>query len=108
MRWRVSNVSFLWCSNGLHEVIRVLERAFNRFRSITTEAAATFRADDGRESFRFNWWESVNHDIFDPVSMVTRTAAILVPIARTCEWFVGLWFQRILVHLVIPQTIRTL
>ena len=89
-------------------MIRVLKRAFYLFRGVATEAAAAFRADDVGESFRLNRWESVNNDIFDPVSIVTRTAAILVPIARSCEWFVGLWFQRILVHLVIPQTIRTL
>lgn len=104
----VSNVSFLWCSNGLSDVVGVLERAFNRFRGITTEATATFRADDGRESFWFNWWESVNNDIFDPVRMVTRTAAILVPVARAGEGFVGGWFQRILVHRATPQTIRPL
>jgi len=98
----------MYSRGSLRDVIRVLERAFCRFRSITTEAAAAFRTDDGRESFRFNRWESVNHDIFDPVSMATRTAAILVPIARTCEGFVGLWVQRILVHRVIPRTIRTL
>ena len=86
----------------------MLKRAFYRFRGVTTEAVAAFRADEGRESFRFNRWESVNNDIFDPVSVVTRTAAILVPIARSCEWFVGLWFQRILVHRAIPQTIRIL
>ncbi len=101
-------VGFICCTIRLRGMIRVLERAFYLFRSDTAEAAAAFRADDGRESFRLNRWESVNNDIFDPVGMVTRTAAIFVPIARTCEWFVGLWVQRILVHLVIPQTIRTL
>jgi len=83
-------------------MIRVLERAFYRFGSVTTKAAAAFRADDGRESFRFNRRESVNHDVFDPVGMATRTAAILVPIARTGEWFVGLWFQRVLVYRATP------
>ena len=86
----------------------MLKRAFHRFRDVTTEAAAAFRADDGRESFRFNRRESVNHDFFDPVGMVTRTAAILVPIARSCEGFVRLWLQWFLAHLVTPQIIRTL
>ena len=104
---RVSVVGVLCVTIGSRCMIRVLKRVFYGFRSITTEAAAAFRADDGRESFRFNRRESVNHDVFDPVSMVTRTAAILVPIARACEGFVGWWVQRILVHLVIPQTIRT-
>jgi len=93
---------------GSRGMIRVLERPFHRFGSITAEAAAAFRADDGRESFRFHGRKSVNHDIFDPVRMVTRTAAILVPIARPGEWFVELWVQWILVHLVTPQIIRTL
>jgi len=104
----MSAVGFI-CTNRSGGVIRVLERTFHRFRAVITEAAATFWADDGRESFRFNWRESVNNDIFDPISMVTRTAAILEPIARSCPWFVGfLWFQRALVHLATPQTIRTL
>ena len=89
-------------------MIWVLKRVFYLLRGVTTEAAAAFRAYDGRESLGFNRWEGVNNDIFDPVGMVTRTAAILVPIARSCEWFVGQWLQRFLVHLVIPQTIRTL
>jgi len=80
----------------------MLERAFYRFGSITTKAAPAFRADDGRESFGFHRWESVNHDFFDPVRMVTGTAAILVPIARTGEGFVGWWFRRVLVHRGTP------
>jgi len=88
-------------------MIRVFKRAFYLFRSVTAEAAAAFRADDVRESFRFNRWKSVSNDIFDPVGMATRTAAVSVPIARSCEWHVGLWVQLILVHL-IPQTIRIL
>ena len=70
-------------------MIRVLKREFYWFRGVTAEAAAAFRADEGRESFGFNRRESVHNDIFDPVRMVTRTAAILVPIARSCEGFVG-------------------
>ena len=80
----------------------MLERAFYGFGSITTKAAAAFRADDGRESFGFNWRERVNHDVFDPICMVTGTAAILVPIARTGKGFVGLWFRRVLVHRANP------
>ena len=104
----VSEVGVICFTIKLRGVIRVLKRAFYLFRGVTTEATTAFRADDVGESFRLNRWESINNDIFDPVGMVTRTAAILVPIARTCEWHVGLWVQRILVHLVIPQTIRTL
>ena len=104
----MSVVDVLCVTIGSSGVIRVLERAFYRFGSVATEAAAAFRADDGRESFRFNRRESVNNDIFDPVGMPTRTAAILVPIARACEWFVWLQFRRFVVHRVTPQTIRTL
>ena len=68
-------------------MIRVLERAFYLFRGITTKAAAAFRAYDGRESFRLNRRESVNNYIFDPVCMVTRTAAVFVP-------FAGIWIER--------------
>ena len=100
---------FCILQSRLEGVIRVLERTFHWFRWITTEVTAAFGADDGSQSPRFGFWERINNDIFDPVSMVTGTAAILVPIARSCEWFVGLlWFQWALVHLVIPQTIRTL
>ena len=99
---RVSVVGVLCDTIGSRGMVGVLTRAFHRFRGVATKAAAAFRADDGRESFRFNRRESVNHDFFDPVSMVTRTAAILVPIARTGEWFVGLWLKRVLVHRATP------
>ena len=105
---RVSNVSILWCSNGLHDVIRVLERMFYRFRGVIPELSAAFRADDGSPSPRFHRRERVNNDIFDPVRMATRTAAIPVPVARAGEGFVGGWFQRVLVHRATPQTIRIL
>jgi len=105
---RVSEIDFLCCTFRSRGMVRMLKRAFYRFRGVATEAAAAFRADDGRESFRFNRRESVNNDIFDPVSMATRTAAILVPIARSCEWLVRLQFQRVVAHRAIPQTIRIL
>ena len=104
----MSEVDFICCIKGLGGVIRALKRAFYLFRSVPTEAAAAFRADNVGESFRLNRWESINNDIFNPVGMATRTTAIPVPIAGTCEWFVWLQFQRIVVHLAIPQTIRTL
>ncbi len=67
-------------------MIWVLSGVFCRFRGVTTEAAAAFRAYDGRESFRLNWRESVNNDIFNPVCMVTRMAAVFVP-------FAGIWIE---------------
>jgi len=56
----VSVVGVLCVIIGSRGVIRVLARAFDGFRGVTTEATAAFRADDGRESLRFNWRESVN------------------------------------------------
>ena len=88
----------MWCKGSSIDVVGVLKRAFDRFRCVTTEVASAFWADDGRESLRFNRREGVNNDIFDPVGMVTRTAAIPVPIARACEWFVWLQFHRLVVH----------
>jgi len=83
-------------------VVRVLSRAFHRFRGVTTKAAAAFWADDGRESLRFNRWESINNNIFDPVGMVTRTAAVFVPTAGNRVEFQELVPDRIR-HIVVPQ-----
>jgi len=80
----------------------VLSGVFCRLRGVATEVAAAFRAYDGRESLRLNRRESVNNDIFDPVCMVTRTAAIFVP-------FAGIWIEsQELVHywighILVPQ-----
>ena len=88
-------------------MVWMLKRAFYRFRCVTAEASAAFRAYERRDSLRFNRRESVNNDFFDPISMVTRTAAIAVPIALSHPrvLFGFLWF---VVHRAIPQTIRTL
>ena len=74
-------MSYMWSINGLNGVVRMLTRVFCWFRSITTEVTAAFRADDGRESLRFRIRKRVHHDIFDPVGMATRTAAVFVPFA---------------------------
>lgn len=71
----------MWSINGLSDVVRVLTRAFHRFRGVTAEVPAAFRADDSRESLRFRIRKRIYHDIFDPVGVVTRTAAIFVPTA---------------------------
>ena len=88
-------------------MIWVLERAFDWFGAVTTEVSAALWAYECGDSLRFNRRESVNDDIFDPVGMVTRTAAVAVPIALSHPrvLFGFLWF---VVHPVIPQTIRTL
>ena len=106
----VSVVGALCVIIGLRGVIWVLARAFYGFRGVTPEVSAAFRAEKGRDSFRFHRRESIDHDIFDPVGMVTRTATVAVPIARPCEGFVGLAFQRLVLHRATPhlQTIRTL
>jgi hypothetical protein len=89
-------------------MIRVLQGPFYGFGGVAAEASAAFRADDGGESSRLIRWKSVNDDIFNPVRMITRTAAVVVPIARPCEGLVRLWLQWFLVHLVTPHIIRTL
>jgi len=88
-------------------MIGMLSGVFDWFRAVTTEVSAAFRAYECGDSLRFNRRESVNDDIFDPVGMVTRTAAVTVPIALSHPrvLFGFLWF---VVHPVIPQTIRTL
>ena len=73
--------SYMCSINGLRGVVGVLTRVFCWFRSITTEVSAAFRADDSRESLRFRIRKRIHHDIFDPVGMVTRTAAVFVPFA---------------------------
>ena len=98
----------MWRTNRSAGVVRVLERMSDRFRGVATEDATAFRADDGRESFRFNRREGVNNDIFDPIRMVTRTATIPVPVAGSREGFVGLWLQGVLVHPVDPRIKGTL
>ena len=50
----VSVVGFLCVTIGSRGMIRMLTRASHRFGSITTETTAAFRADDGRESFRYS------------------------------------------------------
>lgn len=88
----------------------MLKRAFYRFRGITAEVAAAFWAYECGDSLRFNRREGVNDDIFNPVGMVTGTAAIVVPIALSQpRVFFGFpWLLWIVVHPAIPQTIRTL
>ena len=95
---------------GSKGVIRVLARAFYGYRGVTTEAFAAFRAKKSGDSLRFHGWESIDYDIFDPVGVITRTAAVAVPIARPGEGFVRWQIQRFVLHRAIPhlQTIRIL
>ena len=104
-------MGYMWSTNGSRGMIRVLTRAFHGFRCVTTEVAATFRAYNGGESFRLNRRESVNNDIFDPVGMVTRTAAVFVPFAGVrieLQELVHDWVGHIVAPQLFPQTIRTL
>ena len=94
--------SYMCSINGLRGVVGVLTRVFCWFRSITTEVSAAFRADDGRESLRFHGRKRVDHDIFDPVDMATRTAAVFVPFAG--GRIEGQEFVHYLVgHIFVPQ-----
>ena len=106
----VSVVGVLCVAIGSSGVIRVLARAFYGFRGVTPEASTAFRADKGGESFRLYRREGIDHDLFNPVGVVTRMAAVAVPIARPCEGFVGWPFQRLVLHRATPhlQTIRIL
>ena len=101
-------VDFMYSKSSSTGVIRMLKRTFHRYRRVITKRASTLWTDDGSRSPRFSRMESVNYDVFDPVSVVTRTAAIPVPVARSCPWFVGIpCFRWVLVHLVTPRIIGT-
>jgi len=106
----VSVVGALCVAIGLRGVIRVLTRAFYGYRGVATEVSPAFRAEKGGDSLRFHGWESIDHDIFDPVGVVTRTATVAVPVARPGEGFVRWQFQWFVLHRAIPhlQTIRIL
>ena len=67
-------------------MVRVLARAFYRFRGVAKEASAAFGADYFGESPRLSRREGINDNIFDPVGVVTRTAAVFVPTA-------GIWIE---------------
>ena len=83
---------FVWImcfTIGSGGVVRVLARAFHRFRGVTKEASAAFRTDYGRESPRLSRREGINNNIFNPIAVVTRTAAVFVPAA-----WIGIEFQK--------------
>ena len=106
----LSVVGALCVAIGSRGVIWVLTRAFYGYRGVATEVSTAFRAEKGGDSFRFHRREGIDHDIFNPVGVVTRTAAVAVPIARSGEGFVRWQLQRFVLHRAIPhlQTIRTL
>ena len=106
----VSVVGVLCVIVGLRGVVWGLARAFYGYRGVATEVSTAFRAEKGGDSFRFHRWERINHDLFNPVGVVTRTATVAVPIARPGEGFVRWQLQRFVLHRAIPhlQTIRTL
>jgi hypothetical protein len=107
-----STMSHMRSTTGLRGVIGVLSRAFCRFGGVAAEVPAAFGADDGRESFRFHIRKRIYHDIFDPVRVATRTAAVFVPFAGIRIEFQELVHRRI-GHIAAPQfqlflqTIRT-
>jgi len=101
----------MWSINGLSGVIGMLTRVFHRFRGVTSEVTTAFRADDSRESLGFRIRKRIYHDVFDPVDMATRTAAVFVPFAGIRIELQELFHDRV-GHIVapqlFPQTIRTL
>ncbi len=100
-----------WSINGLCGVIGMFSGVFYRFRGVTTEAAAAFRANKSGESLRFRIGKRIYHDIFDPVGVATRTAAVFVPAAGIrieLQELVSDWVGHIVAPRLFPQTIRTL
>ena len=106
----VSVVGALCVAIRSRGVIRVLTRAFYGYRGVATEVFPAFRAEKGGDCFRFHRREGIDHNIFNPVGVVTRTAAVAVPIARPGEGFVRWQIQRFVLHRAIPhlQPIRIL
>lgn len=104
-------IGYICSMNRSRGMIGMMTRVFCWFRGVATEVSAALRAYDGRESIMFYIRKRIYHNIFNPVSMVTRTAAVFVP-------FAGIWveFQKLFPdrvgHFVAPQlflqTIRTL
>ena len=95
-------LGFLCCKSWLRCMVGVLMRGFYGFRGVTTEVSTAFRADEGGDSLWLHRRKSVNNNIFDPVDVVTRMAAILVPIAADRIEGQVLVHDRIC-HLVAPQ-----
>jgi hypothetical protein len=66
-----------------------------------SKTSVTFWADDGRESPRLSRREGIHNNIFDPVAVVTRTAAVFVPTAG-----IGIEFQKLvpyrICHIAAP------
>ena len=58
------------------------EGAYFGLGGVAEEDSTALGAHQGRVSPRFGWGESVQDDIFDPIGMVTRMAAILGPFSR--------------------------
>ncbi len=106
-----STMSHVGSTHGLSGVIGVLSGAFYRFRGVTSEAAAAFRADEGRESLRFRIRKRIHHDIFDPVRVATRTASVFVPFAGVRVELQKRVHDRVghrVAPQLFPQTVRTL
>lgn len=104
-------MGYMWSTNMLAGVIGVFSGVFYRFGGVTAEVPAAFRADDSGESLRLGIWKRIHHNIFDPVGMATRTAAVFVPTAGIWIEFQKLvpdWVGHIAAPQLFPQTTRTL
>ena len=100
-----------WSLNGLRGVIGVLTGAFYRLGGVAAEVTAAFGADDGRESLRFRIRKRIYHNLFDPVGVVTRTAAVFVPFAGIrieLQELVHDWVGHIVAPQLFLQTISIL
>ena len=66
---------------------------------VPEELASAFWAEQRRASSRFRRRERIDHDVFDPIAVVTRTATVVVPL----RWGVP---RDLLQHL--PQPVRSI
>lgn len=104
-------IGYIWSITGSRCMIGMFTRVFCRFGCVTTEVSAALRAYDGRESLRFDIRKRIYHNIFDPVGIATRTAAVFVPFAGIRIEFQKLvhdWVGHIWAPQLFLQTIRTL
>ena len=106
----VYGLGFISCKVWLLDMIRVLTRFFYRYRGVPAEVSATFGAYKRRDSLRFSRWKTVNNNIFDPVSMFTRTATVVVPFAGIrIELQISVqWVDQLAAPQLFPQTNRIL
>ena len=82
----MSSGRLLWATGlgGTDEELRSIEFWLDvglmfRNRSVPEEFTSALRTDERRASPWFRRWEPVDDDVFHPVAVVTRMAAVVVP-----------------------------